>query len=187
MGRNIALGLIFALAVSTTGCSMVAPRYTASVENVQKLKDGDLQPAKVGAFESIPGKGNPKAISIRGASLNSPYDGSYGKYLAEALTQDLTLAGKLAADARIEISGVLQKNDINAAGFSTATGDIEARFVVKREGAVRYDQIKTVHDEWDSSFMGNVAIPRAQQRYPVVMQKLLGSLYADPAFLDALK
>ncbi len=58
---------------------------------------------------------------------------------------------------------------------------------MKRAGAVTYDKVTTVHDEWDSSFMGNVAIPRAQQRYPTVVQKLLGALYADPAFLQALK
>ncbi len=46
---------------------MVAPRYAASVENVQKLKDAGVQPAKVGA-ESTPSKANPKAISIRGSS-----------------------------------------------------------------------------------------------------------------------
>jgi hypothetical protein len=85
------------------------------------------------------------------------------------------------------VSGALQKNDINAAGFGTATGDIAARFVVKRGGEVRYDQVKSIHDEWDSSFAGAVAIPRAQQRYPVMVQKLLAALYADPDFVQALK
>jgi hypothetical protein len=35
--------------------------------------------------------------------------------------------------------------------------------------------------------MGNIAIPRAQQNYPVVIQRLLSALYADPDFLAALK
>ena len=187
MSRTFMLSVVLAAAALSSGCSLVAPRYSASLENVQKLKDSGAQTTKVGSFASTPGKANPKAISIRGSSLSSPYDSSYSSYLAEALKQELSLAGKLALDAQIEVTGALQKNDINAAGFGTATGDVEARFIVTRGGSVRYDQVKSIHDEWDSSFMGNVAIPRAQQRYPVMVQKLLAALYADPAFVQALK
>jgi hypothetical protein len=173
--------------VLSSGCSLMAPRYTASIDNVQKIKDADTQPAKVGSFESTPGKGNANPISIRGSSLASPYDSSYAKYIAEALRQDLELAGKLAPDANIEISGALQKNDIDVRAVGSATGDLEARFVVKRAGETKYDQVKTIHDVWESSFVGAVAIPRAQARYPVMVQKLLAELYADPAFIEALK
>ena len=187
MRRVFLLSVAFVAAALSTGCSMVAPRYSPSLENVQRLKDANVQSASVGSFTATKGKANPKTISIRGSSLNSPYDGSYSRYLSEALKEELSLAGKLASDAQIEVTGALQKNDIDAAGFKTGTGDIEARFVVTRSGTVRYDQVKSIHDEWDSSFMGNVAIPRAQAQYPIMVQKLLGVLYADPAFLAALK
>ena len=187
MSRTVLLPIALLAVALTSGCSMVAPRYTPSLENVQKLKDSGAQVTNVGAFESTTTKENPKAISIRGSSLNSPYDGSYGNYLADALKQELSLANKLAPDAEIQVTGALQKNDINAGSFSTASGDIAARFVVTRGGAVRYDQVKSIHDEWESSFVGAVAIPRAQQRYPVMVQKLLAALYADPTFLQALK
>lgn len=186
MSRTVLYSMTLVVAALTSGCSMVAPRYSPSLENVQQLKDAGVQTAKIGAFESTPGKGNPKSISLRGSSMSSPYDGSYGQYLAEALKQELSLAGKLAADADIEVTGALQKNDIDTA-IGTASGDIAARFVVTRGGTVRYDQVKTVRDEWESSFVGAVAIPRAQQRYPVMVQKLLAALYADPAFMQALK
>ena len=186
MSRTLLLPIALLGVALTSGCSMVAPRYTPSLENVQTLKDSGAQATNVGTFESTTTKENPKAISIRGSSLNSPYDGSYGNYLADALKQELTLANKLAPDAQIQVTGALQKNDINAA-IGTATGDIAARFVVTRGGAVRYDQVKSIHDEWESSFVGAVAIPRAQQRYPVMVQKLLAALYADPAFVQALK
>jgi hypothetical protein len=187
MNRVVLLSVAFVAAALSTGCSLVAPRYSPSLENVQRLKDANVQSAKVGSFSATPGKANPKAISLRGSSLSSPYDGSYSRYLSESLKEELSLAGKLAPDAQVEVTGALQKNDINAAGFKTGTGDIEARFVVTRGGTVRYDQVKSIHDEWDSSFMGNVAIPRAQARYPVMVQKLLALLYADPEFLSALK
>jgi hypothetical protein len=187
MNRCVALLVALVAIAVSSGCTMVAPRYSPSLENVQKLKDSGVQPANVGIFDAAVSKESPKAISIRGSSLASPYDGSYGAYLAEALKQELSLAGKLAADTQLQVSGALRKNDINAAGFSTASGNVEARFVVTRNGEVRYDQVKSIIDEWESAFMGAVAIPRAQQRYPVMVQKLLASLYADPAFLQALK
>lgn len=187
MTRGYPLILCLAAAAFSSGCAMMAPRYTASIDNVQKIKDANTQPVKVGTFDSTPGKGNNNPISIRGSSLASPYDSSYAKYIAEALRQDLELAGKLAPDAKIEISGALNKNDISIPPVGSGTGDLEVRFIVKRAGEARYDQVKTIHDVWDSSFVGAIAIPRAQARYPVMVQKLLAELFADPAFIDALK
>ncbi|HEX4387215.1 MAG TPA: hypothetical protein VH109_01165 [Steroidobacteraceae bacterium] len=186
VGRALVLPVVLSVAALASGCSLTAPRYSASLENVQKLKDGEIASTKVGAFKSDPGKGNPQAISLRGSSLASPYDHSYAEYLAEALKQELSMAGKLAPDAQIEVSGALEKNDINIP-IGTGTGDISARFIVMRGGTARYDQVKSIHDQWDSSFMGAVAIPRAQEQYPIMVQKLLAELYADPAFIQALK
>lgn len=187
MIRSSCLLLAMLLAASTTGCALVAPRYDASLENVQKLKDAGMQPAKVGNFTSTPGKGNANPISIRGSSLASPYEGSYASYLAQALQQELSLAGKFAPDAQTEISGALQKNDISVPPTGSASGDLAARFVITRGGQTRYDQVKSIHDEWDSSFVGAVAIPRAEQRYPIMVQKLLLELFTDPVFVQAVK
>ena len=123
---------------------------------------------------------------MRGSSMTSPYEGSYANYLAEAIKAELVMAGKLAPGSDVEISGVLLKNDIDAA-TSVGTGDIQARFLVKRNGQVRYDQVKTAQNKWESSFAGAVALPRAVQEYPRMVQALLGELYSDKAFLQALK
>ncbi|WP_231878947.1 hypothetical protein [Collimonas arenae] len=176
-----------AAVVVMTGCSVMAPQYSASIDNVQKLKDSGDYSAKVGAFTSKPGQGNVNPISLRGSSMNSPYQSSYAKYVEEAIKQELSLANKMAPNANAEVSGTLLKNDLDSSGFSTGTGDIEARFVVKKQGQILYDQVKSAHHEWPSSFAGAVAIPRAIQEYPNLVQKLLASLYADPAFLSALK
>ena len=186
MNRTILLPGVLALASLFSGCSMMAPRYSASLENVQKIKDAGTQSVKIGNIESTPDKGNANPISLRGSSLASPYEGSYAKYLAEALKQEFSLAGRLAPDAKIEISGALQKNDINVP-LGSASGDLAARFVVTRSGETKYDQVKTIHDVWDSSFVAAIAIPRAQGRYPTMVQKLLAELYADPAFAQTLK
>jgi len=187
MVRAWLAGAVLAWAFLGAGCALVAPQYSASIDNVQKLKDAGDFAAKVGSFESVAGPGNPPAISLRGSSLASPYASSYASYLAEALKQELSLAGRYKPDAGVEVTGSLIKNDLDASGISLGSGTIEARFVVKAGNAVRYDQVKAARSEWESSFMGAVAIPRAQQEYPRLVQKLLGTLFADDAFLKALK
>jgi len=56
-----------------------------------------------------------------------------------------------------------------------------------RAGAVRYDQVKSAHTQWDSAFAAMIAVPKAREEYPLAVQKLLGELYADPAFLAAIQ
>jgi hypothetical protein len=76
-------------ALVTTGCSLVAPNYSASIENVQRIKQENISPSAVKRFSSVAGKDNPAAISLRGSSLASPYEGSYSAYLTEAVRQKL--------------------------------------------------------------------------------------------------
>lgn len=179
--------LVALLGLLGSGCTIMAPQYSASIENVQKLKDGGNYTAKVGEFTSMNAAGKDQHISLRGSSLVSPYQGSYASYLAESIKLELIMAGKMTPGANVEISGVLLKNNMNITGFSQGLGDIEARFVVKQNGQVRYDKIKSVHNEWESSFAGSIAIPRAVQEYPRLVQALLNALYADNDFLQALK
>ena len=100
---------------------------------------------------------------------------------------ELDEARLLHPEATVELSGFLLKNELNAAGVTTADAQIEARFVVRRGGQVRFEKVLTAKYEWDSSLFGNIAIPRAQQNYPVVIQKLLTALWTDPDFITAVK
>lgn len=185
MNRITTSLLIIFITIFSAGCSMMAPQYSASLDNVQSLKNAGDFTANVGEFTSSKDKDNANPISIRGTPLHSPYQDSYATYLAEAIKQELSLAQKLSPKANIELSGMLIKNDIDAA-MGTAHSDIEARFVVKKSGTIIYDQVKSVHHEWESSFIGAIAIPRAVQEYPIMVQKLLAILYADKAFINAL-
>lgn len=185
MGRiksSLALG---ALGLVLSGCSIVAPPYTPSLDNVQALKNSGAAPTRVGTFNET-GTAVPHPISLRANSLRSPYGSNWSAYLSEAVTRELTMAGKLSPKADVEISGTLLRNEIDPA-IGTGTGDISARFVVRKDNTVRYDQVKSVHREWESSFAGAVAIPKAVTEYGYTVQALLATLYADPAFLEALK
>jgi hypothetical protein len=179
------IGLL-APAVLLTACSMVAPPYAPDVDNIQSLKNVPNAQARVGAFESQAGMKNPYPVPLRADSMKSPVGASFGAYLADAMTKELTMAGKLAPNSDVEITATLLENDVST-GVATGTATLSARFVVTRGGNVRYDQIKSAHTEWGSAFAAMIAIPKAREEYPLAVQKLLGALYADPAFQSAIQ
>lgn len=182
--------LLAAVAVACallSGCAINAPAYQPSIGNVEQLKKSAPAPVNVGSFSVRPGIEGAGSISLRGNPMASPIGGDYAAYLADALRKDLMLAGKLDPKSGIEISGQLLKNDIAAGGFSTNSGEIEARFVVRRDNLERYNVVHRATDTWESSFVGAVAIPKAQQQYPVLVQKLLGLLFGDAQFQAAIK
>lgn len=169
------------------GCAMQAPRYQPSIDNADVLKKAAIQPVAVGSFTVQAGGEGVTAIGLRGSSMTSPVGNDYAAYLADAIAQELKLAGRLAPDATLAVSGLLMRNDIAAGGFSTNSGDMQARFTVRRGAEVRYDEVKRAELSWESSFIGAVAIPKAQQQYPMIVQKLLADLFGDAKFQAALR
>jgi len=184
--RSCRLVAAVAAVLVMSGCAMQAPRYQPSLDNVELIKK-TASPVALGAFSVQPGAVGAQSISLRGSSMASPVGGDYAAYLADALRQELVLAGKLDASSKLEISGLLLKNDIAAGGISTNSGEIEARFIVKNAGQQRFDKIKRVESSWESSFIGGIAIPKAQQQYPLIVQKLVSQLLADADFQAAIK
>ena len=61
------------------------------------------------------------------------------------------------------------------------------RFKLADGQRTRYDRTLTATDEWESSALGAIAIPRAIQRYVTTVQKLVGMLFADPDFIAATR
>jgi hypothetical protein len=177
----------FLFALSATGCSTVAPNYSASIDNIAALKKAGDVTVKVGTFASSKNEANANPVSLRGSSLHSPYQDSYSDYVAEAIRQELTMAGMYAPESGIEVKGTLMKNDIDASGFSTGHANIQVRFIVRNGNTIRYNKVKTAEHEWESSFAGAIAIPRAVAEYHVVVSKVLGQLYSDPDFAAALQ
>ena len=175
-----------ALLVLSAGCAMQAPAYSPSLNNVDTLKR-QAQPARPGAFVIQPGATGGTSIGLRGSDLQSPVGGNYAAYIAEALRQELQLAGKLDPASPVEIGGTLVRNDLDATGLSTGNGELEVRFTVRQGATLRYEKLHRAEVTWESSFLGSVAIPAAQQQYPRLVQQLLQQLFSDRAFFDALK
>jgi hypothetical protein len=186
--RTIAIVAGAAVAIAAmTGCAVQTPPYPTSINNVSTLKNHGDSTVAVGAFSVKAGIPGEAVIGMRGNSMTSSVGANYAAYLAEALRSELELARRLDPQAKIEISGVLIRNDLDASGISTGKGSMEAQFVVRRDGQVKYDQIKQASAEWESSFAGAIAIPKAVQNYPVIVQGLLAALYGDAEFQAAIR
>src|SRR5678810_449 len=62
MTRTLLLATVLVAASLSTGCALTAPNYSPSLENVQKIKDQNIQATQVVPFTSEPGKGNANPI-----------------------------------------------------------------------------------------------------------------------------
>ncbi|HSV54885.1 MAG TPA: hypothetical protein VLJ57_22370 [Burkholderiaceae bacterium] len=187
MFRNVFLSAAIAASAFLVGCAGPAPNYAPSIDNVETLKKAGNGPVKVGAIGVTPGMAGANSISLRANSMVSPIGSHYGDYLAAALRQELELAKLHNPQSGVEITGTLLKNNIDAGGLSTNAGQIEARFVVKTNGQLRFDKVKRIDHQWESAFAGAVAIPLAANNYPVMVQKLVGSFVSDPDFVKAIR
>lgn len=181
---KIRLLFIISSMLLLSACSIPAPKYSPSYDNVQLL-NGVGSKVQVNEFQ----KANEEvgSISLRGNSLSSPYDKDLVHYLQVALESELSKAGLLSDNSNKKISALIEKNDIDASGFSVAQGVISAKFTVTKDGQSIYQQTIDVQQEWESSFMGAIAIPNAAEQYPKLVQGLLKKLYSDKAFIAALK
>lgn len=172
-------------AAALAGCASKAPNYSSSPASTQGLQAARVQPAKIGEFTAAATAEN-KSIALR-ASTMEPAQGTYAQYLADAIKTELELVKLYSATSNTEISGVLLRNEMNTGLAVTGNGTIQAQLVVRRDGAVRFDKTKTATTEWDSNFIGAIAIPRAQQEYSRLVQKLVSDFFSDPDFVAALK
>lgn len=179
------LAVLTAVAVCS-GCAVQAVKYQPSLDNVEHIKKAP-NPVAVGSFTARPGAAGVSSITLRTTSMSSPVGTDYAAYLADALRQELLIAGRLDPSSKTEISGTLLKNDVSAGGFSVNSGEIEVKFVVKKEGVTRFDKTKRAELSWESSFAAMVAIPKAQLHYSLLVQKLIQQLLVDADFTAALQ
>jgi hypothetical protein len=175
---------VVAATLALAGCSTVAPMYQVSNQNAQSLQDGRIGKAQVGPFTTAPTATS--TPSIRGRSMTSPYNDSYADYLAAALQSEMANVGLLDPRSSRVITGTLLSNTLDAS-IGTGLAAVSARFVVRTPGGAVFDKVLSAKHEWESSFMGAIAIPRARESYASAVQNLLAQLFADPDFVTAMR
>lgn len=181
-----AAGLAAALLAGCASIQLGAP--TASLETVQRARAAGLPAMAVGEFALAPGK--PTALdasfSLRTNTVFSPYGRSFAHYLKETLAAELKAAGLLDPAAAAEIRGWLTESQVDGS-MGTGLGRVCARFAVLRGGQQLYDKEFSAENQWESPYLGVVAIPLAINHYTVLHRQLVGQLLADPDFVAALR
>ena len=169
-----------------SGCSTVAPEYPGSRKNVEAIKSlGDVK-ISVGKFSDSENPDNKKQLSMRGNTLTSPYGATFASYVENAARKDLVLAGNFSDKARITISGVLHKNNIDISGFNTGSGICEVEFNVTKDSLIVLNKKISHTHQWESSFAAAVAIPKAINEYSAIIENLLNNLLIDKDFVKAV-
>lgn len=184
--RSLALVAAGALCLSLTACvSVPATKYQPGIDNSSLLLQHQLK-MDVGTFTAAAGVEN-HSLSMRGSQLKGGTDGTYAAYLREALITELQTAQGYVIGDHLSLEGQLTANELNAGAVKTGTAQVGARFVLKRGDTVVYDKVLIAEHQWESSFIGAIAIPAAMDNYGTTVQKLIGKLLVDPEFVSAAR
>jgi hypothetical protein len=176
-------GVILAL----TGCAtIVAPNYSPNYEAIDQLKKISADHISVGTVQPTDPNAKVNHISLRAASLGSP-SGTFAKYLENALISDLTEMGFYDASSATRIDATILRNDIDISGISTGSGVMEVNIKITKSGTVSFEKSYLATTQFESSFVGAVAIPKGQSEYPNLVRVLLQQIYSDSAFIQAIK
>jgi hypothetical protein len=186
--RALSLGLIALSSLALTACAMAPiPPPEPTLANIQAVRAGGFAALQVGAF--TPGPGAPttmdRTVTVRAGTQKAP-SGSYATFLGETLAAELKGAGKLDAASGLVVSGVLTKTHVDS-GLPDGSAALEARFTLKKNGAVTYDKTLGAEAAWKSSLMGAIAIPDAFNHYNALFPEIVTKLLSDPDFRAAAK
>jgi hypothetical protein len=174
-------------AVTLTGCaSFVAPTYSPDYPTIDRLKVAQLGKVAVGEFQPRSPEAPVNKITLRGAPFVSS-NGSFAQYLEEAIRSDLTELRVLDPKAETRIEATLLKNDIDVSGINTGEGFMDVKLSVIKRGQTVHEKIYSARTQFESSFAAAVAVPKGQSEYPRLVRTLLQSVYADPAFINAVR
>lgn len=163
-------------------CSVAAPKYSPSYENVQILKRAS---SKV-EINDFTGPATSGSISLRGTSLVSPYGKDMIHYIQVAIEGEFEKAGLLLRNSPRKLSAVIEENYVDISGFTTGNGKIVVAVSISNGDVVLYKKKVKTTMEWGSSFLGGIAIPLGAESYPKLVKGLLHELYADADFIAAL-
>lgn len=187
----IARSLLIVAAAATllAGCAAPLAPHQPSLNNLEALRTARIGTLQVGEFKPAPElpAERDRTVSVRGLVLHSPADGSYAKFLRQALETELRTSGKLDARSDTVISGLLTDNRMQANGMKDQQASVAAKFIVTRSGRTVYDKELQARATWNADFLGVSAAQSAMNEYTSLYQKLLGQLFADEDFRRATR
>jgi hypothetical protein len=177
-----------ALVLVTTGCTATASPPSTSILAVRAASAADFPALALGSFKPSPGlaRGGDRSVGLRSVTITPPNGRSFSQFLGETIGVQLRLAGKLDPASPITLSGEMTETDANTR-IGRANGAIAAIFRLHAGGRVVFEKALRVEANWNSSFIGAVAIPNAEREYTALYPKLVETLFNDPDFRAALR
>ncbi len=167
-----------------SGCTAKGKIYTPNLDSVDKLQSKDLKQVKVS--HNIGGSVVYEISLGRGTNMmSSPYT-TYQEYLEKALTENLMQAGLYSEKSNIRIKATLLNNELDT-GLSTGSAILSANFIVLENDIEKFNKTLQVKHEWESHFVGAVAMPRTIDNYVIAMQKLVDEFLLNHEVLTILK
>lgn len=166
------------------GCASNGKIYSPNFNVVNQLQEKNLKKVRV--------EHNKDAAIIYEISLGrgtnnmlSPYT-TFQEYLEKAVTENLMHAGFYSENSNISIKAKLLDNSLDT-GLSTGTALLSANFKIYDHDIEKFDRIFYIKHEWQSHFVGAIAIPLTIDNYVVAMQKLVDKFLLDDDVLIILE
>lgn len=183
--QRLMLALLGFCLVACVSAQMPAP--TASMANLEKLRNANLATAKLGEFKLAKDKKAEMDSSVgglRGSSIKAA-NGSFSQQLKDEVMVEMKAAGLYDESSKITIESQLTDSQVDAA-IKTGFARLAARFIVNRDNKMAFDKELSVDSAWESSFVGAIAIPMAINQYTALYKSLVGKLFDDAEFRAAL-
>lgn len=179
-------GALIAAMLCGACATHLAPPYTPDYESVDRLKAASLPPVAVNPVQPNNPDAKVNKITLRGARLGAA-NGTFARYVEEALIRDLKEAGLYSAESPTRISATLLVNDVDVTGFVTGDGTLDLEVVVTRADKTRLRKTYKTVTHFDSNFMGMIALQQGMAAYPALVRAALKQIYADPEFINAIR
>jgi hypothetical protein len=182
VGLLIGCGLL----VSCSTLSLGPPQ--PSLTNIEVVRAAQFGQVRVGTFTLASGlpTAMDKVHMVRTNSVVAP-QGSFAAYLGETLRAELRGAGRYSEDAATTVNGQLLDSDLRGGMAPTNSARLSARFEVVRDGAIAYRREISVEDQWESVYLGVIAVPASINHYTELHRKIVGVLLKDPEFAKATR
>lgn len=183
---NRSQGALFAALLLLAGCVQHLPPPGASVDQVMALRASPIVAVEVDPFRASGSAARKDSgFGVRDVVIKPPKGQRWSGWLRDGLAAQFDAIGKLDPASPVHIQGELTANE-GGENFDDGKAMLSARFRVIRDGRVRFDVVKTVRSEWNSSVIGLIAYMEAERHYGGLYAQLLDQLIADPRFRAAI-
>ncbi|MBT2746519.1 MULTISPECIES: hypothetical protein [unclassified Lysobacter] len=172
--RVFAFCLVIAAATLSAPAWAGLPEYRVSVANTDILRhQADAAPMRIGRFTAARGADDQATQEAAEAAV----------YLRDALSAELQAAGRLSAQATIDIDGDLRRYQVGPAPSSGINrASVVLHVSVRRDGAVAMQRDLSIEQVWPHAGTPWIARSLTSDRLLTAMQSLLRQLYSDPQF-----